>query len=226
VNELQMIHQFIEKPKVQKFLQDKDCSWVFNPPHASHFGGVWERMIGVTRRVLDGILLRKGIKGLTNETLSTFLLEVCAIVNSRPLTEVSEDASDPSVLTPAMILTQKTGLLPESIPSIDPKELYKSQWRYVQILADEFWHKWEQEYLATLQTRRKWTSDESSLKEGDVVLLKEAENPRNQWPLALVIKSFPSADGHVREVKVRVVKGDSLSVYVRPIHKLVPLVIA
>jgi hypothetical protein len=113
VNELQMIHQFIEKPKVQKFLQDKDCSWVFNPPHPSHFGGVWERMIGITRRVLDGIPLRNGMKGLTNESLSPFLLEFCTIVNSRSLTEESEDASDPSVLTPALMLTQKTGHLPE-----------------------------------------------------------------------------------------------------------------
>ncbi|XP_061179398.1 uncharacterized protein LOC133188024 [Saccostrea echinata] len=40
VNELQMVHKFVEKPTVQKFLQDKDCSWLFNPPHASHFGGV------------------------------------------------------------------------------------------------------------------------------------------------------------------------------------------
>jgi hypothetical protein len=84
--------------------------------------------------------------------LSTFLLEDCAIVNSRPLTEVSEDASDSSVLTPAMILTQKTGHSQDSIPLIDPKELYKSHWRYIQILAAEFWRKWEREYL-DIQTR-------------------------------------------------------------------------
>ncbi|XP_069108973.1 uncharacterized protein [Argopecten irradians] len=40
VNELQMIHQFVEKPQVQRFLLDKESTWIFNPPHASHFGGV------------------------------------------------------------------------------------------------------------------------------------------------------------------------------------------
>lgn len=29
---------------------------VFNPPAASHRGGVWERIIGVARQVIEGIL--------------------------------------------------------------------------------------------------------------------------------------------------------------------------
>ncbi|XP_062581612.1 uncharacterized protein LOC134243375 [Saccostrea cucullata] len=239
VKELQMVHQFVEKPMVQRFLQDNECSWIFNPPHASHFGGAWERMIGVTRRILDGMLLRNGMKGLTHDTLSTFLAEVCAIVNSLPLTTITEDASDPSFLTPAMILTQKIGHLPESLPDIDPKELYKypsfltpamiltqkighlpeslpdidpkelykSQRHYVQTLAAEFWRKWECEYLSALQTRRKRTLEEPSLKEGDVVMLEESESPRNQWSVARVNRIFPSTDGHVREVEVRVVRG-------------------
>lgn len=226
VYELQMVHQLVEKSLVQRFLQNNECVWMVNPPHASHFGGAWERMIGVTRRILDSMLLRNGMKGLTHDTLSTFLAEVCAIVNSRPLTTITEDASDLSILTPAIILTQKVGHLPESLPTIEPKELYKSQWRYVQSLADEFWRKWEHEYLSTLQVRRKWMSDEPSLKEGDVVLLEESDSSRNHWPIARVTRTFPSADGHVREVEVRVIRGDTVSHYVRPIHKLVPLVLS
>lgn len=69
-----MVHQFVKKP----LLQNNECAWVFNPPHASHFGGAWERMIGVTRRILDSMLLRNGMKGLTHDTLSTFLAAFCA----------------------------------------------------------------------------------------------------------------------------------------------------
>lgn len=69
-------------------------------------------------------------------------------------------------------------------------------------------------------------SDEPSLKEGEVVLLEESDSSRNHWPIARVTKTFPSADGHVREVQVRVVRCDTVSHSVRPIHKLVPLVLS
>lgn len=42
---------------IQRYLSDHRINWVFNPPHASHMGGAWERMIGVARRILDSLLL-------------------------------------------------------------------------------------------------------------------------------------------------------------------------
>ena len=41
---------------LKKFFHDKGISWIFNPPHSSHMGSVWERMIGATRRILDCML--------------------------------------------------------------------------------------------------------------------------------------------------------------------------
>ena len=79
---------------VKDFLNKAEAVWVFNPPHASHFGGVWERMIGVTRRILDSMLLNND-KSLTHEVLCTFLAEVSAIVNARPLVPVSTDVESP-----------------------------------------------------------------------------------------------------------------------------------
>ena len=46
---------------VQNFLSQQGCSWVFNPPHAS-MGGSWERSIGLSRRILDAILLQENIQ--------------------------------------------------------------------------------------------------------------------------------------------------------------------
>lgn len=34
---------------VQEYLSDNGCKWIINPPHSSHMGGSWERLIGVTR---------------------------------------------------------------------------------------------------------------------------------------------------------------------------------
>lgn len=57
-------------------------------------GGVWERMIGVVRRILDSML--------THDVLTTFTAEVSAMVNSRPLVPVSSDPENPTVLSPTM----------------------------------------------------------------------------------------------------------------------------
>ena len=74
----------MDQTRVQKFVAEQGYEWIFNPPHASHFGGVWEQQIGSVRRVLDGTLLGIGRAQLTHELLVTLMAEVTGIVNSRP----------------------------------------------------------------------------------------------------------------------------------------------
>lgn len=73
-------------------------------------GEVWERMIGMTRRILDSMFLKESKKNLTHDVLSTLMAEVAAIKNSRPIVSVSTDPSQPSELSPYTLLTQKTEL--------------------------------------------------------------------------------------------------------------------
>lgn len=66
---------------VQKYLGEGGYSWTFNPPHASHMGGSWEYMIGITRRILDSMfLLQKSC--LTHEVICTLMAEVTAIMKA------------------------------------------------------------------------------------------------------------------------------------------------
>ena len=170
------------------------------PPHASHAGDVWERMIGVTQRILDSIFADRGPRHLPHEVLSTLMAEVTAIVNARPLIPVPLDPDMPEILTPATLLTQKSESL-KSIPgNFTQQELYSKQWRQVQHLANVFWARWRKEFLPMLQPRRKWQQEVKNLQEGDLVLLPSKDLPRNCWPLARITQAPLSADGKGRKV--------------------------
>lgn len=208
---------------VRKYLQGKGCSWVFNPAQASRMGGSWERLIGVARRILDAMLLQKGSIHLTHEVLSTFMAEVMAIMNARPLASVSTDPDMPAFLTPAMLLTQKMSAISAPSGNFCTAQLYGKQWKQVQCLANTFWKRWKGEYLSTLQSRRKWTKDKPNVKEGDVVLLKDSQAHRNEWPIGLVVKALPSSDKRVLKVEVRIVKGGTAKVFLRPVSETVVL---
>lgn len=70
-------------------------------------GGSWERMIVIKHRILDYMLMDFSSTKLTDESFTTFLEEVHAIFNSRPLVPVSTNPEPPAILTSATFLTQK-----------------------------------------------------------------------------------------------------------------------
>ena len=210
---------------ITNFLYNQGCSWIFNSPHSSHMGGVWERMIGVTRRILDSLMLEMKTKSLTHEVLTTFMSEVCAIVNSRPIVPICSDPASPFILTPATLLTQKVNQ--RDIPPLDDQDitnLYKAQWKQVQTLANVFWNRWRHEYLQTLQVRSKWSQSRPNVEIGDVVLVKDKDVHRSDWPMGIITNAIRSKDGKVRKVEVRIQRDKKSHSYVRPITELVVLI--
>ncbi len=222
--ELQIDKQGCNNTNIQAYLSDNKCCWQFNPPHASHMGGSWERMIGVARRILDAMLLQHSPARLTHEVLVTFMAEVSAIVNARPLTAVSTDPEQPMILTPAMLLTQKVGAPPVPPGQFEDHDLCRAQWRRVQYLANVFWGRWKNEYVSGLQGRRKWRTARPNLQNGDVVLLKDTQEKRNDWPVGLITKTYPSQDGKVRKVEVKIIKKGEQRFFLRPVTEVVLLV--
>ncbi len=212
-----------DDPELKGYLQEQGCTWSFNAPHSSHMGGAWERMINTARRILDALLLKNSLSRLTHEVLTTLMSEVMAIMNARPLLPISSDPDTLEVLSPSMLLTQKASTVPAPLGDFDMKDLYKKEWRQVQCLADAFWKAWRRDYLATLQIRRKWTEEKRNLQEGDVVLLKDSNVKRNEWPIGLIVKTIPSSDNRVRKVEVKIIKEGSAKVYLRPISEVVLL---
>ena len=231
-NELQLCIDEIDHVKVHEYLLARNCDWISwkkNPPEASHMGGVWERQIRSVRAVLTGIM-KDHPAMLTDESLRTFLTEAEAIINSRPLTMDSmSDPNDLRPIFPIQLLTFKSDVVFPPPGMFERADLYcKKQWRRVQYLANQFWSRWKVEFLATLQLRQKWTQKGRNFMVGDVVLVKDSEvfTRRNGWPLARVEEVFPSEDGLVRKVKLRVANKqvDKTRSLLRPISKLILLV--
>ncbi|XP_031729760.1 uncharacterized protein LOC116397960 [Anarrhichthys ocellatus] len=212
----------IDNTTVKSYLSGQGCSWTFNPPHASHFGGTWERMIGLARRILDSMFLQLKDK-LTHEVLVTFMAEVTAIINGRPLVPVTTDSEDSFILTPAALLTQKVNVLSAPTGEFGVSDLYKHQWRQVQHLSNTFWDRWRKQFLPTLQARKKWQSTHPNINPGSVVLLKDSQVTRNEWPLGLVTQTFPSEDGKVRKVEIKVTRTGVTKLFLRPVSEVVLL---
>ncbi|XP_056017291.1 uncharacterized protein LOC130053762 [Ostrea edulis] len=224
IQDLGIEAEFVEDGRIAKTLETYGTSWKFNPPHSSHFGGSWERMIGTCRRILDNMLMQDRNK-LTHDSLVTLMAEVSAIVNSRPLLPISTDPENPEILSPSVLLTHKKGQNDTCpFPQFGTKDMLRSQWKLVQGLADEFWSKWTKEYISSLQVRRKWKQPEVNLNVGDIVLVKEKDFHRSMWPMAIVTKLFPSDDFLVRKVEIKLYKENKICVFVRPVVDLVLLV--
>ena len=224
-SEVDQALQEMDEGALKTFLADKGCKWLFIPPHASHFGGVWERQIGTIRRVLNAMLLDLGGPQLTHELLTTLLAEVSAIVNSRPIAAVPSDIEEPQPLSPAMLLTLKSRPLLPLPGNFGPQDLYaRRRWRRAQYLADQFWVRWRTEYLQSLQKRPKWNERKRNLAAGDIVIVKDKEAHRNNWQLGKVVEAFASDDGQVRKANILVRKDGVQKTFLRPISELVLMV--
>lgn len=127
----------------QERLKEFGCEFIMNTPSASHMGGIWERQIRTIRSVLTSIL-DQSAQRLDSASLRTFLYEVMAIVNSRPLTtEHLNDPSGPQPLTPNHILTMKSSIILPPPGEFVKEDLYlRKRWRKVQYLANVFWSRW------------------------------------------------------------------------------------
>ena len=158
---------------------------------------------------------------LTHELLVMLMAEVAAIVNARPIPALPSDPDDPQPLSPAMSLTMKTHPTGPPPGQFLPPDIYMRRgWRRVQFLAEQFWTRWWQEYLQSLQPRWKWTETWRDLCAGDVVLMRDESQHQNDWPLGRVVEAIRSEDDRVRKVKVEVIRDGERNTYLRLIKEL------
>ncbi|XP_065367154.1 uncharacterized protein LOC135959932 [Calliphora vicina] len=192
---------------------DNATNFVGANSKAPHFGGLWEAAVksakGHLTRTLDNTRL-------TYEELATAMIDIEAILNSRPISPLSSDPSDFEALTPGHFLI---GAPLRSLPERDvpPIEINKLEyWARISAIKQQFWKKWSHDYINELQTRNKWTSTNSNICTGSLVIIKEDNLPPQRWLMGKIINIVRGRDDRVRVVDIKTTKG----IIRRPIHRL------
>ena len=212
--------------RVQAYCQRSGIAWKFNAEAAPWWGGFFERLVKSVK-----LSLKKCLRNarLSHDELSTALVEVEVVLNSRPLTYVYDEMEEP--LTPSQLIVGRRILSVPSRCSINKvegsTESLTRRTRYLQRTLDHFWNRWRTEYLTELWEYHRYSKRSNSNREvkvGDVVCLHDHKTPRQLWRLGKIERLLPGRDGHVRSAIVRVKSGNSPnSEWRRPLQRLYPL---
>lgn len=193
------IEHWMDKETLEH-IHDRGTDWHFMSPAAPHQGGIYEAAVKSMKFHVKRIV---GMKVLPYEQFHTLLLQVEAILNSRPINPLYDDPKDMQALTPGHFLIGEPLITPLPF-AIDPKPstVGVRLWRDRQRMVQHIWDRWQNEYLTTLQERKKWRKEKENLKIGQMVVLKSENFPPASWALGRICELLPSRDGLVRNVIV------------------------
>ena len=204
--------------QVQDYVTSRGIQWNLIVELAPWMGGFYERLVGITKRVLRKTL---GANCFTITQLSTILTEAEAVVNSRPLVYVGNDINSGHVLVPNDFLSMNPNNVmcneyPEReavdyspVVTVSNTKRLLDVWKGGQRKLKQFWHLWRNDYLLNLRERtqmvlkgpRKQAHDVPQV--GDVVLIKE-NLPRGRWKVGSIHELIKGRDQMVRSAKVLV----------------------
>lgn len=202
------------KHEIGSHLGEKGTEWRFIPPGAPHFGGIWERLIGIVKNCLKFMINESAPRV---ETLRSALIEVEYIVNSRPLTHVPLNHEDEAPLTPNFLLTHSNVEVRIPASMTECEDNIRIQWKISQKMVNTFWKRWTKECLPLLTRRSKWFQNVKNLEEGDLVLIVEENAPRSRWVRGRITTVYTGKDKVVRVAEVTTSQGLK---YRRPAAKL------
>ena len=212
----QSLWDTLDQDRIKSELSAKGIKWRFITERSPWRGGWWERFCRAVKEPLRKVL---GRALLSFSELNTLLIKIEGVINSRPLTAVSDDNRDPLPITPAHLAI---GRSLKQLPDAEDDQLEESSKRimerylYLQRLLNHYWRRWKQEYLYQLTVRNKWQKETAPIHVGDIVLVSEDNVSRGKWPLGRVEKVHLGKDGLVRTATVRVQK----SILTRPVQRL------
>ena len=165
----------LNQEMIHKFCMQRSIEWKFSPPLGSNFGGHYERLIRSARRALRGFSRERVF---TDKVLSTLFSLVEQVMNSRPLTSITDCVDDLEPITPNMLLLLQPNLPLPMVHGEVNAEFTRKWWKRCQCLAHQFWKRFQSENVVLLQARQKWRKPQRNLKVNDLVLMAGESMPR------------------------------------------------
>ena len=227
-----MIKSIVDQPEVKSYLSHTGVHWTFNLEKAPWWGGLFERMVRSTKRCLKKII---GRARFNFDELHTAIVEVEAIINSRPLTVMSSDDTE-EPLTPSHLMVGRRLLsLPNNLDYSDPDDedyevtgdVLKKRAKHLDRTLNHFWRRWRKDYLVELRESHRTQgagSMSTSAKPGDVVVVYDEDAHRGFWKYAVIEKLIVGNDGLARGAVLRLSDKDGRRTTLqRPLQKLYPL---
>ncbi|XP_055623371.1 uncharacterized protein LOC129766802 [Toxorhynchites rutilus septentrionalis] len=194
-------------------VENDNIEFRFIPARSPNFGGLWESAVKAFKTLFKRTI---GTRTLIYDEMQTVLVQIEAILNSRPLTPISNDPTDYEALTPGHFLIQRplTAIPEPNLEHLPENRL--SAWQRIQHYTQQLWKKWSHMYLSNLQNRTRWTRRRENLSVGTMVVLKEDNLPPLRWRLGRITEIHQGSDGNIRVVTVRTPDGS----YQRAISKV------
>ncbi|GFT61153.1 integrase catalytic domain-containing protein [Trichonephila clavipes] len=138
--ELKRLHNLLKflEEKLSSYLSSEGISWNFMPPRAPNFGGLWEAGVKSFKFYLKRAV---GNLKMTLEEFLTILTQIEGILNSRPITPLSEDIDDWEVLTPGHFLIGRPITSISEPNLLDKTENTLSRWQKLTKIVQHIWTK-------------------------------------------------------------------------------------
>ncbi|EPB67379.1 hypothetical protein ANCCEY_13528 [Ancylostoma ceylanicum] len=229
------------KEDISHDLANKEIRWSHITPYAQWQGGFHERLIKSIKHSIYKAL--RGAKRRSLDDIHTFVTEVEACLNCRPLTYQGATQEALCSVRPIDFVQRDMTLslpIPEGTTTeerdpvyLPPNELRQLQYQQQVINAlhsfqqevERFWNIWQQQYLLSLRdTHKKYVSNRRQGKEhpeiGDVVLMSDPVQPRNGWEMGRITHLRYGADDEVRKAELVT---STRRIMRRPINLLIPL---
>ena len=222
----------MKQPGIGHYLGNARIQWTFNVERAPWWGGFFERLVRSVKRCLKKVI---GRARLTSEELLTLVMEVETILNSRPLSYVTQEDLDEPISPSHLLIGRRILSIPDNLcysESLDEdfevtQPLLSKRIIHLGRTIDQFWARWKTEYLLELRDAHRINSRPSTgpmIKVGDIVVVHSDEKRRGFWNLGKIEELIVGRDDEIRGAIVRVYTGQRKSKLLRrPLQRLYPI---